>query len=188
LACVQDRALKLYDKHLARKFPDPTLVEAFASKITEPSLKASLPQVQSGLSKMDVDPPSVINTSILGESANTNNVVFLGSPEDWGLNNQISEYDLYMHSSTVFYHSLTISAQSLATCTNVMATTRNSVTLSSIVCIARCDNKFVLPVLPIAENLQRCDRALCTTCKSKEVPYGRSYNDEWFLDSGISMS
>ena len=136
MACVQDRALKLYDKHLARKFPDPTLVEAFASKITEPSLKASLPQVQSGLSKMDVDPPSVINTSILGESANANNVVSLGSSENWDLNNQISGYDLYMHFSTILYYSLTILAQFLATCTNVIAVTRNFVALSSVVCIA----------------------------------------------------
>jgi len=52
--------------------------------------------------------------------------------------------------------------------------------------MAQCDNKFVLPVSPIAENLQRCDRALCTTCKGKEAPYGCSYNDEWFLDSGVS--
>ena len=44
----------------------------------------------------------------------------------------------------------------------------------------------MLPALPIAENLQRCDRALCTTCKGKEAPYGHSYNDEWFLDSGTS--
>jgi len=42
----------------------------------------------------------------------------------------------------------------------------------------------VLPVSPIAENLQRCDRALYTICKSKKVPYSHSYNDEWFLDSG----
>jgi len=105
LTCVQDRALKLYDEHLARKFPDPTLVEASASKITEPSS-----QVQSGPFKIDVDLPSVTNTSILGESANANDVVSLGSPEDWGLNNQISECDLYVHSSTVFYHFLNISA------------------------------------------------------------------------------
>jgi len=59
---------------------------------------------------MDVDLPSVSNTSILGESANADDVVSLGSPEDWSLNNQISEYDLYVYSSTVFYHSLTISA------------------------------------------------------------------------------
>ena len=52
--------------------------------------------------------------------------------------------------------------------------------------MAQCDNKFVLPALPIAKNLQRYDRALCTTCKGKEVPYGRSYNDKWFLDSGAS--
>jgi len=44
----------------------------------------------------------------------------------------------------------------------------------------------VLPASPIAENLQRCDRALCTTCKGKEAPYGYSYNDEWFLDSSAS--
>jgi len=42
LAHVQDRALKLYDEHLARKFPNPTLVEVSASKITKPSLKAPL--------------------------------------------------------------------------------------------------------------------------------------------------
>jgi len=45
----------------------------------------------------------------------------------------------------------------------------------------------VLPALPIAENLQKCDRALCTTCKGKEVSYGCSYNDEWFLDSSASV-
>jgi len=43
LVHAQDRALKLYDEHLARKFPDPTSVEVFASKITEPSLKAPPP-------------------------------------------------------------------------------------------------------------------------------------------------
>jgi len=45
----------------------------------------------------------------------------------------------------------------------------------------------VLPALLIAENLQRCDRALCTTCKGKEAPYSHSYNDEWFLDFSISI-
>jgi len=40
LAYAQDKALKLYDKCLARKFPDPTLVEVSASKITEPFSKA----------------------------------------------------------------------------------------------------------------------------------------------------
>jgi len=184
LACTQDRALKLYDEYLARKFPDPTLVEAPASKIIEPSSKTSSSQVQSGLSKMDVDPPSVTNTSTLGESANADDIVSLGSSENWGLNNQISGCDLYVHFSTVFSHFLTISAQSLATCTNVMAATRNFVASSSIVCMAQYNNKFVLPALPIAKNLQRCDRALCTTCKGKEAPYGCSYNDEWFLDSG----
>jgi len=44
----------------------------------------------------------------------------------------------------------------------------------------------VLSALPIAENLQKCDRALCTICKGKEAPYGHSYNDEWFLNSGTS--
>ena len=44
----------------------------------------------------------------------------------------------------------------------------------------------MLPALPIAENLQKCNRVLCTTCKGKEAPYGCSYNDEWFLDSGAS--
>jgi len=91
-----------------------------------------------------------------------------------------------MHSSTIFSHSPTISAQFPATYTNVMAATRDFVALSSIVCIAQCDNKFVLPALPIAENLQRCDRALYTVYKGKEAPYSCSYNDKWFLDSGAS--
>jgi len=75
-----------------------------------------------------------------------------------------------MHFSTVFFHSLTILAQSPAT--------RDFVVSSSIVYMAQYDNKFVLPALPIAENLQRCDRVLCTTCKDKEVSYDHSYNDE----------
>ena len=54
-----------------------------------------------------------------------------------------------------------------------MAVTRNFVASSSVIYMAQCDDKFVLPTLPIAENLQRCDRALCTTCKGKEAPYGR---------------
>ena len=58
-----------------------------ASKVIEPSSKAPPPQVQSGPSKMDVDPPSVINTPNLEESANADDVVSLGSPEDWSLNN-----------------------------------------------------------------------------------------------------
>ena len=90
LAHIQDRALKLYDKCLAKKFPDPTPVKASASKVIEPSSKASPSQVQSGPSKIDVDPPSVLNTSNLEELANADNIVSLGSPEDWGLNNQIS--------------------------------------------------------------------------------------------------
>ena len=52
--------------------------------------------------------------------------------------------------------------------------------------MARYDNKFVLPASSIAENLQRCDRALCTICKGKEALYGRSYNDKQFLNSGTS--
>jgi len=68
-----------------------------------------------------------------------------------------------------------------------MAATRNFVALNSIVYMARCDNKFVLLASPIAENLCRCDRILCTTCKGKEIPYGCSYNNEWFLDSGASV-
>ena len=44
----------------------------------------------------------------------------------------------------------------------------------------------MLPASLIAENLQRYDKALCTICKGKEAPYGCSYNDEWFLDSGAS--
>jgi len=80
-----------------------------------------------------------------------------------------SFWAISVHFSTVFSHSLTILAQPPATYTNVMAATRDFVILSSIVYIAQYNNKFVLPAFPIAENLQRCDRALCTTYKGKEA-------------------
>jgi len=41
-----------------------------------------LPQVQSGLSKIDADLSLMTNASILGKLANTDDVVFLESPED----------------------------------------------------------------------------------------------------------
>ena len=63
---TQEKALKLYDECLARRFPGSTLVEAPASKIIELPSEAPSPQVQSGPSKMNVDPPLVINMSILG--------------------------------------------------------------------------------------------------------------------------
>jgi len=87
LACAQDRALKLYDERLAKKFSDLTPVEVFASKITEPSSKTPPSQIQNSLSKMNIDLSSVSNTSILGELANTDDVVSLGSSENWDLNN-----------------------------------------------------------------------------------------------------
>ena len=59
-----------------------------------------------------------------------------------------------------------------------MATTKNFIALSSIVCIAWYDNKFVLSASPIAENLQRCNKTLYTICKGKKAPYGHFYNDE----------
>ena len=51
--------------------------------------------------------------------------------------------------------------------------------LFSIVCMAWCDNKFVLPALPIAENLQRCNRALYTICKGIAAPI--MMNGSWTL-------
>ena len=116
----------MYNEHLARRFPGPTLVEAPASKIIELPLEAPFPQVQSGPSKMDVNPPSVINMSILGESAKANDMVSLGDPEDCSMNNQSSGYDLYVHFPTLLHNSLTISAQCLTTCTNVMAVSQTS--------------------------------------------------------------
>jgi len=67
-----------------------------------------------------------------------------------------------------------------------MVATRNFVASSSVVYIAQYNNKFVFLALPIAKNLQRYNRVLCTTYKGKEAPYGCSYNDEWFLNSGTS--
>ena len=102
------------------------------------------------------------------------------------MNNQFSRYDLYVYFPTLLHNSLTISAQCLTTYANVMAVTRHFVALSSISCMAQCERKFALPASPIIENLCRCDKVLYTTYKGKEVPYGRSYNDKWFLDSGAS--
>jgi len=50
---------------------------------------------------MNINPPSVTNTSTLGELANADDVVSLESSEDWGLNNQIFGCDLYVHSFTI---------------------------------------------------------------------------------------
>ena len=161
----------MYDEHLARRFSGPILVEAPTSKIIELPSEAPSPQVQSGPSKMDVDPPSVINMSILGELAKADDTVSLEDPEGWSMNNQSSGYDLYMHFPTFLHNSLTILAQCLTTCTNVIAATRCFVASSSVSCIAQCERKFALPALPIIENLCRCDKALCTTCKGKEVSY-----------------
>jgi len=89
-------------------------------------------------------------------------------------------YPQLLNPKTTFFSELVILS------TNVMAATRDFVASSSVVCMAQCDNKFVLPASPIAKNLQRYDKALCTTCKGKEALYGHFYNDEWFLDSGAS--
>jgi len=74
--------LKLYDECLVRKFPDPTPIEASASKIIESSLKTFSSQVQSSPSKIDVNLSSVKNTFVLEKSANADDVVFLGSLKD----------------------------------------------------------------------------------------------------------
>ena len=54
------------------------------------------------------------------------------------------------------------------------------------ICMASSQNRFILPNLPIAVNLSKCKKALCSLCKSKKVPHGSFYKDEWFLDFGVS--
>jgi len=53
--------------------------------------------------------------------------------------------------------------------------------------MASSQNEFVLPNSPIAMNLSKCEKALCSLCKSKKASYGSFYKDEWFLDSGASI-
>jgi len=53
-------------------------------------------------------------------------------------------------------------------------------------CMASSQNRFILPNLPIAVNLSKCEKTLCSLCKSKKVPHGSFYKDEWFLDFGVS--
>ena len=48
-------------------------------------------------------------------------------------------------------------------------------------------NRLVLPNSLITVNLSKCEKILCFSCKNKKVPYDSFYEDEWFLDSSISI-
>ena len=47
-------------------------------------------------------------------------------------------------------------------------------------------NKFVLSNSSIAVNISKCEKTLYFLYKSKKAPYSSFYENEWFLDSGIS--
>jgi len=69
-----------------------------------------------------------------------------------------------------------------------MAEMENFVALKEInyTCMASSQNIFVLPDSPIAVNLSKCEKALCSLCKGKKVPHSSFYEDKWFLDSSAS--
>jgi len=52
--------------------------------------------------------------------------------------------------------------------------------------MASSQNGFVLPDSPIAVNLSKCEKILCSLCKDKKAPHGSFYEDKWFLNSGAS--
>ena len=61
-----------------------------------------------------------------------------------------------------------------------MAVMEDFVALKKInyVYMASSQNRFVLPDLPIAVNLSKCEKVLYSLYKGKKVPYGSFYKDE----------
>ena len=53
-------------------------------------------------------------------------------------------------------------------------------------CMASSQSKFVLSNLPIVVNLFKYREVLYLLCKSKKVLHSSFYEDEQFLDSGVS--
>ena len=78
--------------------------------------------------------------------------------------------------------------QSIQPCTNVAIVMEDSIRSSRVnyAYIASNQNKFVLPNLPIAVNLSKCEKSLCSLYKGKKAPHGSFYEDEWFLNFGVS--
>jgi len=76
----------------------------------------------------------------------------------------------------------------IITHTNITAIIKDFVASRRIdyVYITSSLNKFILLNLPIAMNLFKCKKLLCSLSKDKNVPYSRFYKDEWFLDFGTS--
>ena len=52
--------------------------------------------------------------------------------------------------------------------------------------MASSQNKFVLSNSPISMNLSKCEKVLCFLCKGEKASYSSFYEDEWFLEFGIS--
>ena len=76
----------------------------------------------------------------------------------------------------------------IISCTNTIAAMKDFVAMKKInyACMALNQNRFILPNLPIAVNLSKYKKALCSLCKGKKVHHGSFYKDEWFLDFDIS--
>ena len=64
--------------------------------------------------------------------------------------------------------------------TNIMAAIEDFVALKEInyICMASSQNRFVLPDSPIAVNLSKCEKTLCSLYKGKKAFYGSFYEDE----------
>jgi len=84
--------------------------------------------------------------------------------------------------------SLNFLTQSIQLYTNVVIAIKDFIGSSRVnyTCMVSSQSKFVLPGLPTAVNLSKYIKALYFLCKGKKVSHSSFYEDEWFLDSGVS--
>ena len=162
---------------MEKKFSNP-FTEASTFKIIELSTENP--------SFIEVDPLTA--TIPKSQADDDDYVVSLGSndryeSDSWTLSNQ-----LYVPFLFQVNDSLNFLTQSIQPCTNVTIVMENSIGSSRVNCayMALNQNKFVLSNLSIIVNLFKCEKALCLSYKGKKASHGSFYEDEWFLDSGVS--
>ena len=69
--------------------------------------------------------------------------------------------------------SLNSLTQSIQLCTNLAIIMEDFIGSSKVnyACMASSQNRFVLSDLPIAVNLSKCEKTLCSLCKGKKAPH-----------------
>ena len=99
-----------------------------------------------------------------------NNMVSLGSNNEYKLDSWTFGNQLYMSFSFQLDNSLNFLTQSIQPYTNVTITMEDFMGSSRVnyTYIDSNQNKFVLPYLSIIINLSKCEKILCFLCKSKK--------------------